>query len=283
MTSIRQLANAPLVFVIAGVRFESLEALPNWVPAIQDELRKWFPSFKRVRQTASASGFEMAVDPQDFDPAYVGSAWVFSTSDHKAVITLFKTGLVLHTTDYSVFANFAEALKRAVTALLRAADGVVNITQLGIRYIDHIQSQHGMDVGKFIVSGLMPAEVSSRLAVKNSSSFASYVEENTGTTLNVRFNIGEGGPVIPQDLLPPYMLSSMPVSPQDGMFQFPMLASREGSLDLDALNASVNGRVISADELVAEVDRLHRVANDYFYSVITPEARKAWSSVTSNN
>jgi len=67
------------------------------------------------------------------------------------------------------------------------------------------------------------------------------------------------------------------------MFHFPMLTSREGSLDLDALNASVNGKVISADELVAEVDRLHRVANDYFYSVITPEARKAWSSVTSNN
>lgn len=282
MSSVRQMANAPLVFVIAGINFEALEALPLWIPTIQNELRKWFPSFKKVRQGANASGFEMAIDPQDFDPEYLGSAWVFSTTDHRTIVTLFKTGMVLHTTKYTVFSHFEEQLRIALKALLNAADGIVNVTKVGIRYVDHIQPQHGMDLDKFIVSSLRPAQVSSDLTVKNSSSFATYAMEDLNTTLNVRFNLGEGGVVIPQDLMPPYILNSLPSSLQ-GTVPFQMLQAGEGSLDLDAVNGNMQGASLSLDDLAAEVNRLHRVANSYFDSVITPDARRAWSAPSTNN
>jgi len=184
---------------------------------------------------------------------------------------------LLHTTDYSIFSNFAEMLERAVAVLLKAAGGVVNVNQIGIRYVDHIQAQHGMDVEKFIVDALKPAQVSSQMTVMNSSSFASYRANESGTTLNVRFNVGEGGPVIPPDLLPLYALNAISTQQQDAIYPFPMLSAKEGSLDLDAVNSGLSGSVMDVQQVIQEVDRLHRVANDYFYSVITVEAREAWS------
>ncbi|WP_295948534.1 TIGR04255 family protein [uncultured Xanthomonas sp.] len=281
MQQTRQLANAPLVFVVAAVRFEPLEALPNWIPAIQDEVRKTLPAFRRIRQTPGPFGIEMAVDPQDFDPSHPGAGWLFSTSDHKTTMTLFKAGLVLHTTNYSVFSNFADLLGSLVEALQRSA-AVLNVNHIGVRYIDHIQPRHGMDVTRFIVSSMLPQQALTGLFVQNSSSFASYRSAVDGekTILNVRFTLGEGSLVIPQDLLLAFATNASPSAIHEGGFEVQTLEAGGGVLDLDAVNGQIGGEALNAKEIVAEVDRLHRVANDYFDAVITGEARRAWSAST---
>lgn len=279
MEQTRQLANAPLVLAIAAVRFESLEALPGWIPLIQERVRKALPSFRRMRQTLSSKGIEVAIDPTDFDPESPGSYWLFSTTGHKTVVTLHKGGIVLHTIDYKVFRDFASVLSTALDALMSSAE-VLNINQVGMRYVDHIQPQHGMDIQKFIVNSLMPRKSLSNLIVQNASSSATYcsASDTPNATLNVRFTIGAGEPVIPLDLAVAYAVCTEGHSSQETYFYPPVLDDVAGVLDMDAGDDSLSGQAMSTAEIIDVVDRLHRVANDYFDAVITQEARRAWST-----
>lgn len=279
MEQTRQLANAPLVLAIAAVRFESLEALPSWIPSIQERVRKALPSFRRMQQIMSPRGLEIALDPSDFDPEKSGSSWLFSSTDLKTVVTLHKSGIVLHTIEYRIFQDFSAILRTALDALMASAE-VLNVNQIGMRYIDHIQPQHGMDIQEFIVNSLMPNASLGNLTVQNASSSATYISTDgtPNATLNVRFSIGGGEPVIPHDLAVAHAVASAGNPAEEVFYYPPKLEDGAGVLDMDAGLDDLGGKSMSNAQILEIVDRLHRVANDYFDSVITSEARRAWST-----
>ncbi|NYF21945.1 uncharacterized protein (TIGR04255 family) [Xanthomonas sp. JAI131] len=277
MEKTRQLANAPLIFAIAMVRFETLEALPSWISSIQNEVRKTLPVFRRMRQVTSANGFEIQLDPSDFDAAHPQSCWLFSSSDHKTTATLFKGGVGLHTTDYTIFTDFAKSYRAVLDALMNAAE-LVNVNLVGMRYVDHLQPQHEMDVSDFIVKGMMPQPDATDLVVQGSTSSVSFKTKDgsPNATLNVRITVGAGNSAIPVDLLPAYAVSAAPGS--EGNFSFPLLEAGAGVLDIDAIDAELGGQQLSSSEIVDVVDRLHTVANKYFTAITTGDAKRAWST-----
>jgi uncharacterized protein (TIGR04255 family) len=279
MEQTRQLANAPLVLAIAAVRFESLEALPSWIPSIQERVRKALPSFRRMQQIMTPRGLEIALDPSDFDPEKSSSSWLFSATDFKTVITIHKGGIVLHTIEYKIFQDFSAVLRVALDALMTSAE-VLNVNQIGMRYVDHIQPQHGMDTKEFIVNSLMPNKSQGNLTVQNASSSATYIstESTPNATLNVRFSIGDGEPIIPHDLAVAHAVASVGNAAEEVFYHPRQLEDGAGVLDMDAGLDDLGGKSMSTAHILEVVDRLHRVANDYFDSVITSEARRAWST-----
>ena len=279
MEQTRQLANAPLILAIAAIRFESLEALPNWIPAIQERVRRALPSYRRVHQSMSSAGLEVAIEPPDFDPGKTGSSWLFSTADLRTVVTLHKGGIILHTVEYTIFPEFSNFLRIALDALLESAD-VLNVNQIGMRYVDHIQPKHGMDLQRFIVQSLMPKEVASNLVVKNASTSATYISTDStpSTVLKIKFSMGEGESVVPHDLAVAYAMASSDYSAGENLYRPLLLGSGEGVLDMDAGSEGLGRISMGVSEILKHVDRLHRVANDYFDSVITADARRAWST-----
>lgn len=268
----RLLANAPLVFVIAAIRFESLEALPSWMAEIQDDLRDRMPLYRRIRQSVSQAGFEVAIDPPDFDAQHASSAWIMSTVDGLTSAQFAKGALIVHTRSYHSFVEFAEVVRLALEALLMRAKRIY-VGQVGIRYLDHLRAANGDGVDKFVSGQLLPHVPNmAGLSFRNAVSTTTY---NCGShLLNVRFGKGAGMPVIPEDLMPAY-LSSSKLSPS-GIISFDAMKDDEGVLDTDCTAADLGPQVMDQDQILALLDELHVTANSYFRSVTTEHATDAW-------
>lgn len=266
------LANAPVVFALAAIRYESLELLPNWIGDIQEELRDQLPLFRRVRQTIGNQAFQLTLDPPDFDGNDPGSSWVMSTLDGKTSVQFSKSSLIVHTKEYSTFKNFAHHVGAALTALIKYAKRL-NTSQIGIRYIDHIRVMNGMGIDRFVPDRLMPhvPDVEG-LEIRGGVSVTTFGRGSD--LLNVRFSSGNGMPVIPEDLIGLYLSNTRPE--QGGAFTFPSLKPQEGVLDTDCIAPDLGGVVLSPEEIHNVLDRLHATANAYFRAVTTQEAADAW-------
>lgn len=269
----RLLANAPVVFVLAAIRFEPLESLPSWMPEIQEGLRERMPLYRRVRQVVSPQGFELAIDPLDFDPNHPAASWVMSSIDGQASIQVSKSALIVHTRQYTSFTEFSELVQIALDGLLKHAKRI-HVAQVGIRYIDHLRVIEGMGVDKFVPVQLLPHVPDIEgLELKNATSTTSY---SCGEhLLNVRFNTGAGMSVIPEDLMAVYLSSTKPGP--GGIVNFQNLASDEGVLDTDCIAANLASQVMDERNILSLLDRLHATANQYFRAVTTSEATEAWN------
>lgn len=269
----RLLANAPVVFVLAAIRFEPLESLASWMADIQEGLRDRMPLYRRVRQVISPHGFELAVDPLDFDANHPASSWVMSSIDGQASIQVSKGALIIHTRRYSSFTEFAELVQIALGGLLKHAKKI-HVSQVGIRYIDHLRVIEGVGVDKFVPAQLLPHVPDIEgLALKAATSTTSY---SCGAhLLNVRFNTGSGMSVIPDDLMPVYLSSSKPGP--GGVVQFQTLSPQEGVLDTDCLAAELAMQVTDEQSVLSLLDQLHVTANKYFRAVTTSDATDAWN------
>ncbi len=268
----RLLANAPLVFVLAAIRFESLEALPSWMAEIQDDLRDRMPLYRRIRQSVSQAGFEVAIDPPDFDAQQANSAWIMSTVDGQTSAQFAKGSLIVHTRDYHSFSDFADVVRMALDALLLRAKRI-HVGQVGIRYVDHLRATNGYSVDKFVPSQLLPHVPNmDGLALRNAVSTTTY---SCGShLLNVRFGTGAGMPVIPEDLMSVYLSSSKPGP--GGIVHFDAMKDDEGVLDTDCIAAELGPQVMDQERILELLDQLHVTANGYFRAVTTKHAADAW-------
>jgi len=270
----RQLANAPLVFVITAIRFESLEALPSWIADIQEELRERLPMYRRIRQQVTPQGFELAVEPNDFDPAQVGSAWSMSSVDFQTSAQFAKNVLTFSTKSYTTFDQFAEQLSSVLFALISRAKRI-HVSQVGIRYVDHIRVIDGSGVEQFMPKELLPHQPEvDGLRFRSTASTTTYTCGDH--FLNVRFSTGAGMPVMPDDLLPMHLATSKPTA---GVFELAQMGANEGVLDTDCVAADLGPKVMTDVEIVELLRDLHTHANKYFRSVQTEQAKKAWEGV----
>ncbi len=269
----RLLVNAPVVFVLAAIRFEPLESLPSWMADIQEGLRERMPLYRRVRQVISPQGFDLAIDPQDFDANQPASSWVMSSIDGQSSIQVSKSALIVHTRQYKTFTQFSELVQIALSGLLKHAKRI-HVSQVGIRYIDHLRVIEGVGVDKFVPSQLLPHVPNiDGLAVKSATSTTSYSFGEH--LLNVRFNTGAGMAVIPDDLMAVYLSSTKPGP--GGIVHFQTLSPDEGVLDTDCLAAELAAQVMDEETILDLLDRLHVTANQYFRAVTTSEATDAWN------
>lgn len=269
----RLLANAPVVFVLAAIRFEPLESLPNWMADIQEGLRDHMPLYRRIRQIISSQGFELAIDPPDFDANQPASSWVMSSADGQTSIQVSKSALIVHTRRYSSFSEFSGLVQIALSGLLKHAKRI-HVSQVGIRYIDHLRVIDGVGVDKFVPSQLLPHVPDIEgLVLKNATSTKSY--SHGEHLLNVRFNTGAGMSVIPDDLMAVFLSSTKPGP--GGIINFQTLSQDEGVLDTDCLAADLAAQVMDEQSILSLLDQLHVTANQYFRAVTTSEATDAWN------
>lgn len=127
------LRNAPLVRVIAQVRFPEILAIErrDFVAPFQEALRATYPVL-RQEQTQG-----LLLSPSGVAPAKPQTAWRFNDVDGHWRVSLTPVFLALETTRYTSRSDFFQRLLAVVEALDKHASPKV-IDRLGVRYIDRI-------------------------------------------------------------------------------------------------------------------------------------------------
>lgn len=147
------LSQQPLALVLGQVRFSPIRQIDRYIPEIQEAFRQCgFPveragKFQQITLGPSA-GVPVQVIEQE--------RWEYRTRDETWSVLVTQDGVVLQTTAYERFEDFAERLRYAVrTVLATTAHERLGVVQrVGLRYIDVVQPREGEDFRTYLRPGL---------------------------------------------------------------------------------------------------------------------------------
>jgi uncharacterized protein (TIGR04255 family) len=133
--------NAPLVQVIAQVRFPTLLKIESEPPAhYQEEIRATFPILERPVSALTLGGIAQQL-PQEISrllgPAASTVSYQFITEDRRYSLTLTPDSLALSTSGYERWELFSEKLVLALRALLQVYQPSF-YSRVGLRYTNAI-------------------------------------------------------------------------------------------------------------------------------------------------
>jgi uncharacterized protein (TIGR04255 family) len=135
------LSNAPLVRVIAQVRFPLVVAIEqrDFLAPFQEALRSRYPVLRQDQMQSVWLG------PAGLAPQTPQIAWRFSDEASNWRISLAPDFLALETVAYSSRADFIDRFREAVTSLATHVAPKL-IDRLGVRYIDRIVGDSVQDI-----------------------------------------------------------------------------------------------------------------------------------------
>lgn len=155
------LKNAPLVRVIAQLRFPTIAAIEqrNFLAAFQEAIRAEYPVL-RPEMTKS-----VLLGPQGVAAMPEQTTWRFSDVDGAWRVSLSPDFMALETTAYRSRRDFLGRLKEAVEALDEHIQPKV-IDRLGVRYIDRITGHSAGEIARLVrpeIGGLATSPLASHV------------------------------------------------------------------------------------------------------------------------
>lgn len=144
------LSKQPLVLVLGVVRISPVRKMEHYLPDIQEEFRRnGFPIER-------ASTIQQIVIGPSGPSAVAQKLWEYRNREETWSILVFADSVVLQTTAYTRFEEFAAKLEMAVGAVLAKTEsdklGVVH--RIGLRYVDAILPRPGEDHRLYLREGL---------------------------------------------------------------------------------------------------------------------------------
>jgi uncharacterized protein (TIGR04255 family) len=254
------LDRAPVVYAIAQVKFSAVELISNYIPNIQDALRKaGYPRLSEAQMTNirfTPSGIETAAAPR----------WEFHNRDRTAGIVISKDAVAVHVSKYSDFDQFCGRLKVAMGVLKTIVEPDL-IERIGLRYVDVIFNESSGDYASFVHPGLLGLN-DCKIGVKQSSCLVNYVGQTDVGTLSIRALQRNDGGFMPPDLYPNTLnLSETGIKPGQKVM----------TLDLDHFSDHEAAPVeFSEAEALARLWRLHDNLTLAFTASTTNEAWAYW-------
>ncbi|GAB4206842.1 MAG: TIGR04255 family protein [Sandaracinaceae bacterium] len=190
---------SPLVLVLCQVRFSRVRKMRDYIPGIQDAFRRrGFPTEragKRQQLLITPAGVQSVEEDR----------WEYRTRDERWSITVVEDSVVLQTTAYERFEDFAEKLEAAVRTVLEETEqtelGLVE--RVGLRYVDLVQPREGESYRDYLRPGFHGApapfvEGSHRLFVQSVG--RTDLGDDSGTMV-LRVFQNDQGADLPPDLL----------------------------------------------------------------------------------
>lgn len=142
MDDYKKLENQPLKFVLAEFRFSPVMQIAEYIPKIQEALRKQYPiPDKRSEQTVQVQPSGIAVSAID--------RWAFTSANKKSAIDINQERLVYITAEYPRFAGFSDACKQAIDTLVNIVEPSL-ILRIGLRYSDLVMIDDGDDITELV-------------------------------------------------------------------------------------------------------------------------------------
>ena len=253
-----KLKDAPLVYVLAQVRYSPILSMEKYIPDIQERVRKIFPKYRKaVLQSLTVGAGDQAPDLSKVD------RWEFSNKDSDTGFVIQADSFVFHTTNYNKFEDFIEQFKFTLTHVQDAID-VSLVERIGLRYVDAIEPKAGEELGGYMVPGLYGFP----LAELNAGMLISHTEAVAKTevgTLILKATQKRDNRVLPPDLSPVGITvrRSIPDDRPTAIIDFDHYC--EQSVDF------------AVDEIIKKITQLHDVTSIAFRATITDHAVQQWS------
>jgi uncharacterized protein (TIGR04255 family) len=255
------LKNPPVYFTLAQVRFNPILKLADYLPSIQEGLRRTgFPDFQPhtgfIIKITMENG-QAKPEPQSQQRYFFGDI----AKRHNFVLD--SSSLTLQSTDYGRFESFSERFEKAL-ARVHDAVGLDFIERVGLRYLDRVVPLAKDETLQAYIAreALGPRDL---LGGDAAHSYCETLTEINGVKLLSRVFTHTASVGFPPDLGQVLLhLQSRFVGP-------PLL---HAVLDTDGF---VERREPYSIETVHKhLDAIHSVIGDAFLSITTPHARKMW-------
>ena len=258
-----KMSNAPIFYALAQVRFNAVLALDQYLPTIQEGLRRaGFPDFERGSLTLLS--FTPGAQPQQATPQ---PHYNFFNQDRTAGFIIDQAMVLFQTTAYGTFGGFSDEFLKGAEIVHRACD-LSYSDRVGIRYLDAVCPKEGESINQYLVDGVRG--IYDLLAPR--SLVHSYYEARTksgSTTLVSRaviINQESAGPVqFPSDLTAPNMTLGE---------RFRELRGLYGLIDTDSWLEEREQFDIAG--LGRRLTALHSDLRRSFNLMVTPFALESW-------
>ncbi len=139
----RKLDNQPLQFAIAEFKFSKVLDIKEYIPKLQNELRKQYPSTPLIKSEQSIQIQNGAVTVTTSD------RWSFLTVDKKAAVEISEERLIYYTADYPRFGGFSKECERILNLVATIVEPGL-ILRIGLRYGDLIAVDKSNDISYFV-------------------------------------------------------------------------------------------------------------------------------------
>jgi len=138
----KKLENQPLKFVLVEFRFSPVMQIAEYIPKIQEALRRQYPiSEKRSGQAVQVRPGGIAVSAID--------RWAFISANKKSAIDINQERLVYITAEYPRFAGFSDTCKQAIETLVNIVEPGL-ILRIGLRYSDLVIVDDGEGITSLV-------------------------------------------------------------------------------------------------------------------------------------
>lgn len=144
------LSRQPLVLVLGQVRFSPIRQIDRYIAEIQEQFRRSdFPVERtgKVRQITFGPGKQHEVTEQE--------RWEYRTKDEKWSVLVTQDDVVLQTTAYQRFEDFAARFQSVIQTVLEKTehDHLGIVQRVGLRYVDVVKLREGEDFRAYVRSG----------------------------------------------------------------------------------------------------------------------------------
>ena len=258
----RKMNNAPVYFALAQVKFNQLAALDNYIPAVQDSLRKaGYPDFQPIQMAQILIGGAGAIPKPAMTTRYL-----FLNSKKNSGFVLDQSWIMYQTTNYDTFDPFVVKLLEGLR-LLHSAAGLNYSDRVGIRYLDAIVPRAGETISDYLrpyVLGLSD-RLPDRTLVHSISETKTTFGKTTLVGRAVIHNQKEGHAAFPEDLIPVHLTLADKFSDIRGLYAI-----------LDTDSWTEERQDFDLGGLENTLKSLHTSMRRSFDLMVTPHALQVW-------
>lgn len=259
MNTYKKLENQPLKFVLAEFRFSPVMQISEYIPKLQEALRKEYPiPDKKGDQVVQVQPGGISVTQID--------RWAFISANKRSAIDINQERLVYVTADYPRFEGFAEACSKALNSLIEIVEPSL-ILRIGLRYSDLVIVDEGEKISDLVDSQFGTPSCINNLGTIQQQRSESFLSTKLGG-LAIRTLYGH------------HNLSCLP-----DVQGLPILIDADDStneriiLDFDHYWEPAGDPVsFEADTIIEYLKKLHDISREAFWSATTDYARdEKWS------
>lgn len=142
------LSRSPLVLVIAQVRISTILKMEDYVPDIQEALRKkGYPEYKYEE------GAEVKINGSQVISKRT-QRWFFLNSSNTKAVILSTDFIALSTTEYKQFEDYSLSMDE-VLACINEVVGIDSTKRIGLRYIDLVYPDKNETLDQYLQSSIL--------------------------------------------------------------------------------------------------------------------------------
>jgi uncharacterized protein (TIGR04255 family) len=263
----KKLSKPPLTYVLAQVKISAIENIKQYIPKLQDSIRKKFPIFDRIE----IQNVEIKPSSKSYTPyTYSTRQWNFKDKKSLTGIVLDSGTINIHTSKYEGFDEFMKQVEYVLAEFNKRLD-IDLFTRIGLRYINIIDSNIDKNIQKNLL-GFQSETHGDQFLSKTET-----IQKTGNVYIKLRATHTGSNKIISNidnKLVPPDLAANA----GNLLFEhYKMPKDRYVMLDIDSFNDDLEPADFDVESIKTKIYKLHNNIYEVFSKAITSNAKKEWS------